>query len=45
MDASDFNDSSLLVWEQKGLQFGNWTIGGHGDGSYFFSTKFKTSKV
>ncbi|KXJ13308.1 cleft lip and palate transmembrane protein 1 homolog [Exaiptasia diaphana] len=44
MKPADFDDPSLLVWTQKGLQFGNWSTGENGDGSFTFSTKLTASE-
>ncbi|KAK3746119.1 hypothetical protein QZH41_008822 [Actinostola sp. cb2023] len=44
MEPQDFSDESLLIWSEKGLQFGNWTCGENADGSYAFSTKLTASQ-
>jgi hypothetical protein len=45
MHPEDFDDSSLLVWNKNKLEFGNWTSGEDGDGSFTFSTTIQASQV
>lgn len=40
---SEFNDSSALIWIQKGLVYGDFESGDNKDGTYSFSTTIPTS--
>ncbi|KAF6207530.1 hypothetical protein GE061_015976 [Apolygus lucorum] len=37
------NKNAILLWEQKGLMYGDWTGGPNGDGTYTFETKIDVS--
>nr|XP_018898247.1 PREDICTED: cleft lip and palate transmembrane protein 1 homolog [Bemisia tabaci] len=40
----NYSDSSSLIWKQEDLQYGDWTAGPAGDGSFSFVTKFTPSE-
>ncbi|XP_014250283.1 cleft lip and palate transmembrane protein 1 homolog [Cimex lectularius] len=41
----DNNNSKYLLWEKRGLVYGDWVSGEYGDGSYTFEATFPTSKA
>ncbi|XP_052697310.1 putative lipid scramblase CLPTM1 [Crassostrea angulata] len=41
-DFTDFNNEDALFWSLKGLEYGDWTSGPNGDGSYIKEGKIQT---
>ena len=41
----DFRQENDLVWVQKGLVYGDWESGPHGDGSFDMSVQIQTTDV
>lgn len=41
----DFKSGKELVWEQKGITYGDWYGGPNGDSSYELRTKIPASEV
>lgn len=44
-DFTDFNNEDALFWSLKGLEYGDWTSGPNGDGSYIKEGKIQTPPV
>lgn len=42
---SNFADENALLWHKTDLVYGDWTVGENGDGTYEFTTSFKTSEA
>ncbi|XP_008553083.1 putative lipid scramblase CLPTM1 [Microplitis demolitor] len=40
---NSFEDSRALIWQEKGLVYGDWTSGPNHDGTRFFNHKFEAS--
>lgn len=41
----NFTDKNALIWEKRGLVYGDWTSGPNGDGSFTIETVVPASEV